>query len=213
MPTGIVSAMLLVAVLFGTRAHGAPITLDQEFVGDTGIGIVSPGAQSFTVGRSGKLARVEVELGGAHGELREYEVGLTRGGAGGAPLANYTEHYLFSARGVIVDTPEYHWIGFDLPNIKVDEGEVLFLYFTNLSSNGNFVNRGAVYESVVTDRYSDGALWVYDRGWELFRDFGADVSFRTYVKGNASGVPEPGTLALLAASIVGVVLASRGRCT
>ncbi|GBE07812.1 hypothetical protein BMS3Abin11_00929 [bacterium BMS3Abin11] len=102
--------------------------LDQEVEGNTTVGLVIPGAQSFTVGIDGYLSRLEVELSGHGSETRSYGIGLTRSSENGAPLDNFESNYLFYETGSLINQQPLTWIGFDLSDISVSFGEQLFIY-------------------------------------------------------------------------------------
>lgn len=186
------SIPFIFALLWPLTVSSAPI-LDQQVEGNTNVGLVLPGAQSFTVGMDGLLTSFEVELSGRREEERSYQVGLTRANADGSPVDDFESSYLFTQSGTLFDSQVSEWISFDLPNLSVSEGEQFFIYLVNTSAYGNFANTANIYPNETSDQYTDGALWVNDGAWRKFRDFGADISFRTYI----SEVPEPFSLLLV----------------
>jgi len=192
--------LLIVCLGFFPEFSRATPILDQEVIGNTDIGIVIPGAQSFTVSNDGYLTNLEVELGGRRGETRSYGIGITRSNFGGTPIDDYESNYLFYESGELFDQNRNTWINFELPEISVSEGEKLFIYFINTGQIGNFSNGAFVYQDENSDQYIGGELWVNDGNWRLFRDYGADVSFRTYI----TTIPEPHTIMLFVTGLLAV---------
>ena len=171
----------LVALAFACSprpASALPI-VDQQFEGSNAIGFHIPAAQSFTVGLDGYLTRLDVELGGHLGA--PYGIGLTVANADGSPLDDYASNFLFYETRTILNG-SYDWISLEVPDLPVTAGERYFIYFIDLSDSLNFSNAATVYQSATSDQYLAGETWVNDGSWRLFRDYGADCSFRTYVE-------------------------------
>lgn len=175
--------IVLIFLFVCLDANATPV-LDQSLDANNGLGLVVPGAQTFTVGIDGLLSGFELKLSGRSDEVRSYTVGLSRTNLDGSPLADYTSEFLYSSSGDIFEQNS-SWIFFDMPDIAVHAGDMFAIYMINTSSIGNFGNDFYKNTSAEDDKYTGGKLWIDDSlgagKWTEFRDFGADVSFRTYV--------------------------------
>lgn len=171
--------------------------------GLTPVSDLSMRAQTFTVGQSGLLTRVDLQiarlqLGTQNLTTRDLTFQVTRPLSStvpvSAPLATFT---LYPAQ--VPSTMELlSWVTFDLSAspLSVTSGEVFSLL---LSSDQSYASQ-AYYEWVVTpatgvDFYTRGAGWQRNNATDPWFNSppSTDYGFRTYV----TAVPEPAALALL----------------
>ena len=168
----------------------ASLVLDQEVdEGNTSFGVDELFAQSFTVGISGMLKAIEVVASGTSDGSIKFSVGLVRASQDGIPPDDWENELLFYESYTIDNNPYREWYRFDFPPVKVVEGEQFFIILQNDPSNlgvGHVSTRGYFYDSSLPfqDRYPAGKLWIRlsSDPWELYRDLGADMAFRTYVE-------------------------------
>ena len=168
----------------------ASLVLDQEVdEGNTSFGVDELFAQSFTVGISGMLKAIEVVASGTSDGSIKFSVGLVRASQDGIPPDDWENELLFYESYTIDNNPYREWYRFDFPPVKVVEGEQFFIILQNDPSNlgvGHVSTRGYFYDSSLPfqDHYPAGKLWIRlsPDPWELYRDLGADMAFRTYVE-------------------------------
>lgn len=204
----------------------ATAILDQDAGGPAGFtftrclgcsGSILDIAQTFTVGTSGLLDRVEVD----QVYLNLNNGGLTTGSpllfdirpvnSSGLPVAD--DALALASLSISADslpTSSFQTIVFDLSafNLSVNSGDLLSFV---LRSNDNVFafatsNNGGVYGAgEYTQRFSPGAEFPeFDA--PAFTD-GVDMSFRTYV----SPVPEPSIFALIGVGLAGLAFTRRRR--
>jgi hypothetical protein len=203
--------MLVLTSLISSPAFPSIIdSLDQEFaLGDPALQSrlsFTRGpeyAQSFTVGESGLLSRVELNLLALNRDmpvtLRLYD------------MSNSLPHdSLATAEAVVTKSSNPAWIEFDLSaaGILVEPGQVYAIglstaevdyvgWISSLWSNPPVTYDGG---SIFT-RISQNVNWV-----GLAKYPNTDLEFRTYV-----AIPEPSTLALLLTAVGGLLYWRRSR--
>jgi PEP-CTERM motif len=211
---------LTAATLFTIAASAsAGVVLDQENTAyayniDTGLTATTAWrAQTFTVGISGKLVRIEVDI-----YLRTPAPGLIQlellSTLNGVPtsVALGSASVLSSSVGYGVPNPPdgHSFVMFDLTafDIDVTDGDVMGIALKSSTDQlvGGWMGGstgyagGAFYYNYPTN--SNG--WVPNLPIEE-----SDLYFRTYVDTGAQPAPEPATLALVGAALLGVTATRR----
>jgi hypothetical protein len=196
--------LIVISSLIAFRAKAADMEiLDQQFIEDNSahpgsrcyFGITDDweAAQSFAVGKSGLLSRIELMVQSFSEEpiiLHLYSISYSipdQNIATATALAPYTSN----------NDNNFSWISFDLRsnNIQVDAGEPLAVGLT--PSSGGFTlwkasyfdDPGAVYDGGRMFRKSPSSGYQ----WMEYSDYpDNDLEFRTYVI-----IPEPSTIVML----------------
>jgi hypothetical protein len=198
--------------LLGTCVASMPCAadvLDQSYqpAGDNGLIVeASQGvAQSFTVGASGVLSRVEVEV--ARNAFRlpasDLFLDIVATGPGGLPGATVLASTTFAA----ADVPtSFGYLGFDLgAGIAVSAGDVLAIRLGATVDGGAGIDPYA-WRGEAPGGYAGGEGFVRTVASQPdFVPTTYDFGFRTYLR----PVPEPGSLALI--GLGGLALLACGR--
>lgn len=216
--TAFVAIVVLASIAIGDSARAVPV-LDQSFEAFNGAsGFVQGVAQTFEVGITGTLTRVEIPVQGLTGVT----FGILPTTVAGAP----TPFSQALATVALADYPfnglGFDWIGIDLTpfDIQVTAGELLAWSLiggpTQLMAGLGFdgsdpYSGGSSYSSVVLIpgfppiRLPPGAAWQNDRPG----GFDADNGFRVYVE--PAAVAEPATILLLGVGSLALAWTRRRR--
>jgi hypothetical protein len=209
-------SVFCLSLSLGAQCRAGGLTLDQSHVvpgsgADYAVVTTQSLAQTFTVGLSGLLAEIDLQISkntGATGDLA-FTIRTTSGGLPNTDDGQslFTTVIPLSSIPTVdspFDTVSVTAIDVSSATIMVTPGEVLAL---GLSRTGAGVPPWATWRSS-TDNYSGGAL--YQRSgptssWDpvLITTVGQDAGFQTYI----STVPEPSSLVLAGIStLVGLGL-------
>lgn len=206
-----------------TSAHAQ--TLDQSNLIPSATSVVDAAivtgqqlAQTFTVGLTGVLARVDLPLYKNAAATGDITLAI-RTAPGGIPNSDNAQS-LFETVIPLSSLPTHEFGPDTLPltpinvsagNIAVIPGQVLSI---SLSRTGAGSPPWAIWRYSVDDTYSggDGFLRSGDSDAWTSIPVAGDAGFQTYVTTAASAAPEPGTLALLALGSLPMVGVVRRRC-
>jgi len=205
-------AVFLIAVTM--PAHAVPV-LDQEHnpflniqgnIGQHSNGFFGDRAQTFTVGITGILSRVEIRVFNRDLVATQPLIIDIRTVVGGVPTeANFGPNILetHSVAAALVPTTQFGFVGVDLAGIAVTAGDVLAIA-ARTTDPANF---SFIWGATNTDLYAGGAQYNRVTGVPYGLNDGVrDLNFRTFVE-----VPAPGALLILGIGLVGVGIARRKR--
>ena len=208
---------VLIAVSFAAPQLQAASVLDQQHVfSNSGFGSNGGGvaAQTFTVGITGTLDRVEAPLrpslpGILPGGKLIVEMRLLRVAAG-VPGATPADVLAFAAIEIPNPSHEifpttfasnFRWValdGIDLPVVAGEQYAIAVGPLTNPSAtfdSSRAFDWTATFDSSLPFEYTGGVHWGFDAQTPTFKPYGGpirDFIFRTYV----SPIPEPTSMAL-----------------
>ncbi len=212
-------AILIAAFVFAIArvGHSVPI-LDQ--LNDTGTdrtalinkpdpGITDEWAQTFTVGITGILTEVQLEVSGGTGTTKPLNVEI-RNTLGGIPTAidgsRMPPDVLANADlGILPDNGPGFFEIVDLTpfGITVTSGDELAISLWSSQVSGP--QEAYKWYGVQADTYPGGDAFnrqsVQDKPWT---PGGGDLNFRTFVDPAPPAIPEPTTIALLGIGLVGL---------
>jgi hypothetical protein len=202
---------VLAFFLLAGDCSASPI-IDQEFIPDPVVlwqvsvnGSVASHAQTFTVGITGNLVRIDLDLNvetQSPSATAYFDVLPT---TAGGDLVDTTP--LFSTTLPYTQIPlSPAFVSINLGSgVAVTVGEQLAIRVRGSELN-NFIGWYGSTDPGVVDFYPRGKEYVTDPGNTWF-SFEADLGFKTYI----DPVPEPSTLALLTLGGVIAFAAKRGR--
>ncbi len=185
---------LVLATILTSQLSAA--TLDQSFEGPFNGGIfvkdILDVAQTFTVGQTGQLVKVDVFVNRSAGVTEDLVLSIFDTSLGGVPNAIVpTATAPIGAASLLAETDT--WISFDLSafNLNFTAGDLLAIVLQSDATGDeqySWVSTGFVEAS-----YPGGAVYnrFLDNEWVFEPSGFIDVGFRTFV------VPEPSSLALL----------------
>lgn len=208
-------ALFIAAVVVSAPVRAAPI-LDQSADGPAGFPELvfssQQLAQTFTVGLTGQLTRVDVKI------RKEENPPLSPGPispllldirptASGAPQ-EADSPVLASASIAPATIPTVlGFVSIDLSPIAVNAGDVLAIaLLVSPGETGSFRWAGTS-----TDAYGGGRFFARNAAppADVFAPFGSDLVFRTFV--DTATVPEPATLTIFGIGLTGLGLLRRRR--
>jgi hypothetical protein len=200
---------LVPALLFGDICHVGAEVLDQSFIASpqnlhAGIGPTFPGsiqeAQTFTVGITGALTRVNVflEIEGSLPPPGTWFLDV-RPTVNGVPIETDS---LALASVTLPTSNSVQPVSFDLrpSGVSVMEGEVLAIVLGSDvgGGNGQFFWEGGIGNQYplgeVFDRNLPNPVWSIP---EIIAQAGGDLSFQTFVEPGVAAIPEPSTQLLV----------------
>jgi len=190
---GIVVILLLIFGLSSlSSAQEASLVLDQDVsthIGSLGVSGDNLTAQTFAVGIGGFLSRIEVQISGA--ELgTEIRFAVIPVNSDGSPVEDWHSEAL-SMITMTLDYITHSMIPFDLAPIRVNVGEMFCFVIQEVSGAMSLSLAGLYSYPESIDIYTYGEVWnkrVDDtNNWTLFHDYGADLTFRTYVLPDSDG--------------------------
>jgi hypothetical protein len=208
----LLSILTIACCLAVEYVSAAPVySLDQANMINTEGGSVfsavsdlSDRAQTITVGRSGLLTRVELQLcrwqtgPAVNGTTEDLSFQVSRPVSStvpvGTPLATVVLHP--SQIGSVYDPIQ--WVTFDFSDspVPVTSGQVISLLLTSRQSYlSEAFYAWVITQAIPVDYYTRGAAWERNNNEPTWAktDVTQDFSFRTYI----SPVPEPSALAVV----------------
>lgn len=197
----------LVLAVSGTGAHAAPI-LDQSFTvnpvnrGAAVYALISR-AQTFTVGMSGVLSQVDLQLGRAAGTTADLTVEVRRTSSGlpllGAGDLLGTATVTAAQVGAALFPTKFVSVDFSGAPIAISTGDVLALVLT--STGPSYYEW---YLWATSDAYAGGSGFYRPSSGTFVAD--GDSGFRTHV---TQSVPEATSLLLIGTALTGLALRRR----
>lgn len=209
---GISGAALLIATAM--PAHAVPV-LDQEHnpfqniegnIGPHSGSRIDDRAQTFTVGVTGILSRIEIRVYNRDLVATQPLIIDIRTVVGGVPTeADFGPNILerHSVAAALVPTTGLVFVGVDLAGIAVTAGDVLAI----AASTTDTANFSFIWGGTNTDLYAGGAQYNRVTGVPYNLNAGIrDLNFRTFVE-----VPAPGVALILAMGLAGLGVTRRKR--
>ncbi len=212
------SAVALAAALWtaGTGLANAIPVLDQSYVPSgnqvSGFGQGFEMAQTFTVGLSGALTQVDVQIFiPFRGASEDLYWGLHRTTTGVPNETSVLDGFI-AAASVGSNTASFSSIDLSAAPFMVTAGDVLAISLGKGSTTDTFQwTSGPSYSSGAAYGRSSSPAFPGFETWSPTR-FTLDVGFRTFVDSAfVAPIPEPSTWLLIAASLPGLVLWRRKR--
>ena len=212
----------------------AVVVLDQDNImpiagpvvaSSIGLAVERRQAQIVTAGQTGKLVRVDLQLGRGGAGTAPLALELVRGGAASLPMVDSATPFLISA---IPPTSATSLISIDVSsaNFMLTAGEQFMLYLraTDYATanrltwvigygNGQDLDNDG-FEDTTTRPYAGGENYLRDTiSNQQWLRTGFDRGFATYVDVAGGAVPEPASWALMIAGfgMTGAVLRRRRR--
>lgn len=182
-------------------ANAVPIVDQEHFASTTGSGgLISNNidfgrAQTFTVGLAGLFDSIDVRLLG--GGVTEARILAT---TGGVPIGGVGGSTVLASSSLVSMVGNLFSFDFSASNLAVNVGDILAIELIG----------GGTWSGTPTGSYAGGSDNFFNSGYTntWTSNLSWDMDFRTYVD-VPTGVPEPGTLALLSMGLLGMSAARR----
>ena len=202
-----VQIFYLITLLSAPISLRAAIILDQQHAppGDYGALAVANDRyqiQTFTVGISGLLDRVELKLAHGPATTDAVDFSLWSTDASGLPAILLASRSI-PASQVGLDSPPREFVPFDLQSfaLTVTAGQLLALVLTSNAPNVTPFQERYTWE--LGEQY-DGGIAYTQKGATIEQE-SSDLHFKTFVQ----PVPEPGAAILTIAGLMGLILIRR----
>jgi probable HAF family extracellular repeat protein len=181
------TVVLLLGFVYLPSVSAETLVLDQSVpnhVGSVNNDSENFIAQTFTVGIEGFLSRVDLRLSDAYPGTEVF-FAMIPVNSDGSPYEDWESEVLATVTKTFDERVSHTWISFQFEPFPVNVGEMYCIVILEASGAMSLSLAGFYNHPDDVDVYPNGEVWNKPvdgtNSWTPFRDYGADLTFKTYV--------------------------------